>query len=198
MSDTDQDLWHEVDQLNGLVRRRLPVGHVVRDYFDAAFKGLSVGEVPDPDAVRRARVAFYRLLTREEQRRVLNGWTPAARRPPRRQVLATAAHENVERVMFIEATRRVATSCHDVVLTWGDAPVLVRVREGATSADVLAALRKAIDLVTEQWASIVADVPQFDEDDDAAAHEEGDAPDTFPTPLIGVSKGERAFAPTAA
>jgi hypothetical protein len=169
--DATGELWRECLMLGCLLQRvpgirgsQVSEGmRAVRTAFLEAVDGLAPGEQPPAEMVRRVRAAFY-ALPDAELRALFNGWSPSPEpRPLLRDVYDVrqqAGTQHVARALtfIVQPARTPGGSIafgHEQCLAGHLAGVRVEIIEGATRADVLAALQKVAELVIASWPQLI-------------------------------------------
>lgn len=165
---TYPDVWDEVSQLGRHVKRAIaatPPGECpdwltgLNRVCRAALGDDEPGdiEVPPLAGLLDARAAFADLDA-EQQRRVLNGWSPYPDRPSGADI--TLSHYDagfaVARQLYIDRHpdgTLIPGHCHR--LEGIQSGVHVAIAEGSGQAETLEALRHIIDLVERRWPTLI-------------------------------------------
>jgi hypothetical protein len=142
------------------VDANLPADHPVRQAFAAALApGCYEGGGPHEVAVRAA-VAAFDAMPPAEQRRVLGGWAPAARRSSRAELAELHANIPFEPCLWLtpEFTLNGGPAGDIRYIHTDEAdPVRLCVRLGTRKDEVLAGLDKLRGIVDAEWARLIVD-----------------------------------------
>jgi hypothetical protein len=155
-------LTGQVEELGRLVEAALPARDPLARRFASATLELSAtleapGSPLPAGPMLHDAMDHFDSLAIEERRRILNGWTPAPRRPSYAELHNLPANNSMHRVLSIDLAGRQNGASWDYRLddSAGVHPVRVLLTEGVSKRQVLDALREATELVANEWAELV-------------------------------------------